>query len=206
MIKIATAECFTQGKIGRELHALAQNYKGNFGLDYIENSKDYGDFDYNELSVTCSLFIPTIEAVVKILNVENPPKPDKLIKGIKVYDEDGDKAVSKIMAQAVKDLSNCDIAIGTTAGVGHGGISIITDEYEITTTTNVYADLSENNSEMLFNRSEDGIKKALKIVLLLLNNEIEKIEGLENTEIKKIWECPHSLIFSFFKYIQFHLK
>ncbi|WP_406533501.1 FeGP cofactor biosynthesis protein HcgF family protein [Methanobrevibacter sp.] len=186
MIKIATAECFTQGKIGRELHALAQNYKGNFGLDYIENSKDYGDFDYNELSVTCSLFIPTIEAVVKILNVENPPKPDKLIKGIKVYDEDGDKAVSKIMAQAVKDLSNCDIAIGTTAGVGHGGISIITDEYEITTTTNVYADLSENNSEMLFNRSEDGIKKALKIVLLLLNNEIEKIEGLENTEIKKI--------------------
>lgn len=203
MIKIATAECFTQGKIGRELHALAQNYEGDFGLDYIENPKDYGDFNYNELSVTCSLFIPTIEAVVKILNVENPPKPDKLIKGIKVYDEEGDKAVSKIMAKAVKDLSDCDIAIGTTAGVGHGGISIITDEYEITTTTNVYADLSEKNSEMLFNRSEEGIKKALKIVLLLLNKEIEKIESLENTEIKKIWECPHSLIFSFLNIFNF---
>ncbi|MDO5814889.1 MAG: FeGP cofactor biosynthesis protein HcgF family protein, partial [Methanobrevibacter sp.] len=86
MIKIATAECFTQGKIGRELHALAQNYKGNFGNEYID---DYGDFDYDELSVTCSLFIPTIEAVEKILNVKNPPKPDKLIKGIKVYDEKG---------------------------------------------------------------------------------------------------------------------
>ena len=185
MIKIATAECFTHGKIGRELHALAQDYKGNFGLDYIENPKDYGNFDYSELSVTCSLFIPTIEAVVKILNVENPPKPNELIKGIKVYDEMGDKAMSKIMAQAVKDLTDCNIAIGTTAGIGHGGISIITDEYEITTNTGVYADLSENNSEDLFKRSEDGIKKALKIVLLILNNEINEIESLENIELIK---------------------
>ncbi|AMD16850.1 hypothetical protein TL18_01620 [Methanobrevibacter sp. YE315] len=185
MIKIATAECFTQGKIGRELHALAQNYEGNFGREYIENPKEYGDFDYNELSVTCSLFIPTIEAVVKILNVENPPKPDKLIKGIKVYDEKGDKLMSKIMAQAVKDLSDCDIAIGTTAGIGHGGISIITDEHEITTTTRVYANLCENNSETLFERSEDGIKKTLELILLILNNKIDKIESLENIEIIK---------------------
>ena len=37
MIKIATAECFTHGKIGRELHAIAQWYTCNFGRDYIEN-------------------------------------------------------------------------------------------------------------------------------------------------------------------------
>lgn len=185
MIKIATAECFTHGKIGRELHALAQNYEGDFGMDYIKNLQDYGDFDYNEISVTCSLFIPTIEAVAKILNVKNPPKPDKLIKGIKVYDEVGDKSVSKIMAQAVKDLSDCDIAIGTTAGVGRGGISIVTDEYEISTTTDVYADLCENDSENLFQRSENGIKKTLEIILLLLNNDLDKIESLENVEIIK---------------------
>ncbi len=186
MIKIATAECFTHGKIGRELHALAQGYEGNFGIEYVKNLKDYGDFDYNELSVTCSLFIPTIEAVVKILKVENPPKPDKLIKGIKVYDETGDKAVSKIMAGAVKDLSDCDIAIGTTAGIGRGGITIITDEYEITTTTDVYADLCENNSEELLQRSENGIKKTLEITLLLLNGKIDAIESLENVEIIKL--------------------
>lgn len=185
MIKIATAECFTHGKIGRELHALAQDYEGNFGRDYIENPKNYGDFDYNNLSVTCSLFIPTIEAVSKILNVKNPPKPDKLIKGIKVYDEQGDKKVSKIMAQAVKDLSDSDIAIGTTAGIGHGGICIITDEYEITTTTDVYADLCENNSEELFQRSENGIEKALEIILLLLNDRLGEIESMENIEIIK---------------------
>ncbi len=185
MIKIATAECFTHGKIGRELHALAQNYDGSFGREYIDNPKDYGDFDYDELSVTCSLFIPTIEAVEKILNVKNPPKPNELIKGIKVYDEEGDKKVSKIMAQAVKDLSNCNIAIGTTAGVGRGGITIISDDYEIITTTNVYANLCKNDSDLLYQRSESGIKKTLEIILLLLNGEISKIESLENIEIIK---------------------
>lgn len=186
MIKIATAECFTHGKIGRELHALAQNYEGSFGCESIENLNDYGDFDYSELSVTCSLFIPTIEAVVKILNVKNPPKPDKLIKGIKVYDEKGDRKVSRIMAQAVKDLSECDIAIGTTAGVGRGGICIITDKYEILTTSDVYADLCENNSEELFQRSENGIKKALEITLLILNDRFDELEDLENVEIKRL--------------------
>ena len=47
MIKIATAECFTQGKIGRELHAIAQNYEGDFGKDQIENLNEYGDFNYD---------------------------------------------------------------------------------------------------------------------------------------------------------------
>ncbi len=183
MIKIATAECFTQGKIGRELHALAQNYDGSFGCEYIENLEEYGNFDYNELSVTCSLFIPTIEAVHKILNIKHPPKPDTLIKGIKVYDEKGDKKVSKIMAEAVKKLSDCDIAIGTTAGVGRGGIAVITHEYEIITTTHVFADLTELNSKDLYNRSQAGIEKTLEIVLLLLNNNIDKIRNLENVEI-----------------------
>ena len=185
MIKIATAECFTHGKIGRELHALSLNYEGDFGCKYIKDLEKYGDFDYNELSIICSLFIPTIEAVKKILNVGNPPKPNTLIKGIKVYDENSDKEVSKIMAQAVMDMTDCDIAIGTTAGVGRGGISIITDEYEITTTTEVYADLNELNSDDLFKRSQSGIEKTLEIILLFLNNDFDKIKSLENVEIIK---------------------
>lgn len=185
MIKISTAECFTQGKIGRELHAIAQNYDGDFGCEYIENLNQYGDFDYSKLSVTCSLFIPTIEAVKKILKVENPPEPKTLIKGIKVYDEVGDKLVSKIMAQAVKDLSDSDIAIGTTAGIGRGGITIITNEYEITTTTDINTDLRNKNSEELFKRSQSGMKKTIELLLLLLNNDFEKINSFENIEIIK---------------------
>ena len=187
MIKIATAECFTHGKIGRELHALAQDYEGNFGCEYIKNKSDYGDFNYNELSVICSLFIPTIEAVKKILNIENPPKPTTLIKGIKVYEEEDDKKVSKLMAKAVKNLSGCDIAIGTTAGVGRGAITIITPKFEITTITKINADLRENNSEKLYQRSQNGIEKALLIILLYLNNDLEKIKLLENIEIKKVF-------------------
>ena len=183
MIKIATAECFTQGKIGRELHAIAQNYDGNFGREYVKNLEEYGDFNYNELSVTCSLFIPTIEAVEKILNVKNPPKPHKLIKGIKVYDEKGDIDVSKIMAHAVKELTGCDIAIGTTAGIGRGGICIITDKCEISTTTDTYADLCEKNSADLFQRSQNGITKTLEILLLLLNGRFDEIEKLENIKL-----------------------
>ena len=183
MIKIATAECFTHGKIGRELHALAQNYDGDFGSEYIKDPEKYGDFDYNNLSVTCSLFIPTIEAVEKILNVKNPPKPLKLIKGIKVYDEKGDENVSKIMANAVKELSGCDIAVGTTAGIGCGGICIISNDYEILTKTDIYADLRKPDSEILFKRSEDGINKTLEIILLLLNNEISKIKNMDNIKI-----------------------
>ena len=120
-----------------------------------------------------------------MLNVENPPKPKKLIKGIKVYDEDGDKVMSKIMAIAIKDLTECDIAIGTTAGIGRGYISIITDNYEITTTTNVYADLCKNDSEILFQRCESGVIKALEILLFILNDDIDQVKSFENVEIIK---------------------
>ena len=89
------------------------------------------------------------------------------------------------MAQAVKDLSDCDISIGTTAGMGRGGICIITDKYEIITTTDIPADLCENNSEELFQRSEDGIKKTLEIILLLLNGRFDEIESFKNIKIIK---------------------
>lgn len=180
MIKIATAECFTHGKIGREIHALGQNYKGNFGLDYIKNPEDYGDFD---LSLICALFIPTISAVKTILKVENPPEPEVLIKGIKVYDEQGDKQVAKIMAEAVKNQTKSDIAIGTTAGIGKGGIAIVSDDFEIIATSDVEADLRQNNSEQLYLRQENGIEKTLAILLLALNEEFDEIAKLDNVEI-----------------------
>ena len=185
MIKIATAECFTHGKIGRELHAIAQGYSGNFGRVYIEDPKKYGDFNYNKLSVTCSLFIPTIEAVKTILQVKSPPEPTTLIKDIKCYEENGDKKVSEIMAEAVKKITRCDIAIGTTAGIGRGGIAIVSDKYTIITTSDVNSDLRKNNSEELFQRQENGIKKTLEILLLLLNNNFEKISSMNNVEIIK---------------------
>lgn len=180
MIKIATAECFTHGKIGREIHAIGQKYRGNFGTDYIKNPEE---FENSNLSLICSLFIPTISAVKTILKVENPPEPKVLIKGIKVYDELGDKEVAKIMAEAVKNQTKSDIAIGTTAGIGRGGIAIIGDDFEIITTTDVEADLRENDSEQLYLRQEDGIRKTLAILSLVLNEKFDEIEKLDNVEV-----------------------
>lgn len=183
MIKIATAECFTHGKIGRELHALAQDYEGSFGRDYIEDPSQYGGFDYSQLSVTCSLFIPTIEAVQTVLQVPNPPEPQELIKGIKVYNEKQDLEVSGIMAEAVKNLTDCDIAIGTTAGIGRGGIAIVSDEYEILATSDVDTDLRDKNSETLFLRQESGINKALELLLLALNERFDDIEKIKTAKL-----------------------
>ena len=183
MNKIATAECFTHGKIGRELHAIAQGYTGNFGRNYIKNLEKYGNFDYSELSVICSLFIPTIEAVKTVLQVENPPEPTTLIKGIKCYEEKEDKEVSEIMAKAVKKITSCDIAIGTTAGIGRGGITIISNKHTIITTTDITSDLRKNNSEELFKRQENGIEKCIEIILFLLNNDFNSIKSMNNIEI-----------------------
>ena len=51
--------------------------------------------------------------------------------------------------------------------------------------SDVYADLCENNSDALFKRSQNGIEKTLTILLLLLNDKIDEIESMENVEIKK---------------------
>ena len=133
----------------------------------------------------CSLFIPTINAVKSILQVKNIPEPLELIKGIKVYNEEQDLEVAKIMASSVKSITCSDLAIGTTAGIGRGGIAIISDDFEILTTSNVYADLRKNDSECLFKRQQSGIKKALDILLLALNNNYSKINKMKNVYIKK---------------------
>ena len=100
MITIATAECFTHGILAREIHALAQDYEDNFASNYwnLVNKvqkdclKDAiledkcSIFDLRELSVTCGLFIPTLDAVKSILKIDDPVEPLKLIKGIKVYE------------------------------------------------------------------------------------------------------------------------
>ena len=118
MITIATAECFTHGILAREIHALAQDYEDDFGCKYSnlvsEVQKDClkdailedkcSIFDLRDLSVTCGLFIPTLDAVRSILQIDNPVEPLELIKGIKVYDDVGDIEMSILMAEAAKKI------------------------------------------------------------------------------------------------------
>ena len=197
MITIATAECFTHGILAREIHALAQDYEDDFASNYWglinKAQKDClkdailddkcSIFDLKELSVTCGLFIPTLDAVKSILKIEDPVEPLKLIKGIKVYDDIGDIEMSILMAEAAKKVSGTDIGIGTTAGIGYGGIAIVDDDVIISTSSDVSADLIKANSHNLYIRQKSGIEKTLKILIYYLNGNFERIKSLDNVKI-----------------------
>ena len=197
MITIATAECFTHGIIAREIHAIAQDYEDSFASNYwnVVNKaqkdcfKDaiLGDkcsiFDLNELSLSCGLFIPTLDAVKSVLKIENPVEPLELVKGIKVYDDAGDIEMSILMAEAVKKISGSYVGIGTTAGIGYGGIAIVDDDMVISTSSNVYADLIKANSHNLHRRQKSGIEKTLKILIYYLNGDFDRIKSLNNVNI-----------------------
>lgn len=208
MITIATAECFTHGFIAHELHVLAQGYKNKFGSnfedlinsiiqEYVENKYDingnnfleYGSenkkpsFNFNNLSVTSGMFIPTLSAVNNILKIKDPIEPMFLIKDIKVYNTKDDRKMAIKMAEAVRNLSCSDIGIGTTAGIGYGGIAIVDKDMIIVTSSDVYADLIECKSDDLYNRQINAIKKTLRIFIYYLNKDFEKINSLKNVEI-----------------------
>ena len=197
MITIATAECFTHGILAREIHALAQGYEDNFGSKYsylvnkVEKDclKDAiledkcSIFDLRDLSVTCGLFIPTLDAVKSILQIENPVKPLELIKGIKVYDDTGDIEMSILMAEAAKKIANTSIGIGTTAGIGYGGIAIVDDDMIISTSSDVSANLIDADCDNLYMRQKRGIEKTLKILIYYLNGNIDRIKSLDNVKI-----------------------
>lgn len=178
MIKVATAECFTHGLIAREIHALSQGYDGEFGCDYLTHDNKPILSSENEfkpsISVVCGIFVPTVSGLKNILKI-NAPTPSKIIRGVKVYDENYDKQVAALMAKAVKDISEADIGIGTTAGIGRGGIAISTEELTVVTTSGFYADLTSFCSPQLLKRQKKGVKKALDIFLAILNDNMGKI-------------------------------
>ena len=197
MITIATAECFTHGILAREIHALAQGYEDNFGSKYsylvnkVEKDclKDAiledkcSIFDLRNLSVTCGLFIPTLDAVKSILQIENPVEPLELIKGIKVYDDIGDIEMSILMAEAAKKIANTSIGIGTTAGIGYGGSAIVDDDMIISTSSDVSANLIDADCDNLYMRQKSGVEKTLKMLIYYLNGNFDRIKSLDNVKI-----------------------
>lgn len=197
MITIATAECFTHGILAREIHALAQGYEDNFGSKYsylvnkVEKDclKDAiledkcSIFDLRNLSVTCGLFIPTLDAVKSILQIENPVEPLELIKGIKVYDDIGDIEMSILMAEAAKKIANTSIGVGTTAGIGYGGIAIVDDDMIISTSSDVSANLIDADCDNLYMRQKSGVEKTLKMLIYYLNGNFDRIKSLDNVKI-----------------------
>ena len=162
LIKIATAECFTHGNIAKEIHSYSMGYPTTYEWN-LDKSKV-------ELSVVAGLFIPTITGVKTILQFE-PLTPKETINDIKVYNQEDDLFMAEKMAEAVKKLTGADIGIGTTAGIGEGGIAINGDETVIIGTSDVYADLTNIDNDLIFKRESFGIDNALNMLEIVIHKD-----------------------------------
>lgn len=176
ILKIATAECFTHGKVAQEIHAFSQGYPQNYKWNI--NSSDF------QLSLVAGMFIPTISGVINMLKFE-PIPPLETINDIKVYNQEGDLKMAKLMAKSIKEITSSDIGVGSTAGVGKGGIAVCNDEFILSISSDVEVDLRNNNADLIFKRQKSGIEIALKLLELLITDDFKdheaiKIEKYEN--------------------------
>ncbi|MBV1768345.1 MAG: UPF0254 family protein, partial [Methanobacterium sp.] len=130
-IKISCAECFTHGKIAREIHSFAIGYPLNYKWD-IKPSEV-------KTSFIGGVFAPTINSVESLLKIK-PLKPLLTLEGIKVYEEKEDLIMASMMAQSVREITDADIGIGTSAGIGKGGIVVCNDKIILSCTSEVPAD------------------------------------------------------------------
>jgi len=151
-IRVATAECFTHGKVAEEVHAFSRGYPGNY--TWRLSPEKYG------LSLVAGLFIPTLSGVRTILRIDPLPVITS-IDDIKVYDQDGDLAMALIMAEAVKSITGSEIGIGTSAGIGKGGVAIVCDAVKIINKTEISADLRSSLPSEILARQKSGIDIAL---------------------------------------------
>ena len=113
LLKISTAECFTHGKVGQEIHAFARGYPLTYPWEI--SHKEF------KLSLVCGLFIPTLSGVEKVLGFE-PIPPLYAPDDIKIYDQKRDQTMAIQMATSVRRLTRSHVGIGTSAGIGTGGV------------------------------------------------------------------------------------
>lgn len=173
MIRIATAECFTHGHVGREIHAFSRGYPRGYPWRL--------DPAVHHLSLVAGLFIPTLSGVHHILGI-TPLPPFEIIDDIKVYDQESDEVMALKMAEAVREITRADIGIGTTAGIGKGGIAVVTRDIKLLTNAGIDVDLRSSDIDLILKRQESGIQKTLRTLECLLSHRIPP--GNENEFVR----------------------
>ncbi|WP_256664191.1 FeGP cofactor biosynthesis protein HcgF family protein [Methanospirillum purgamenti] len=162
LIRIATAECFTHGKIATEIHAFSRGYPLSFNWRLV-NSR-------YQLSLIAGLFIPTLSGVNTVLGCA-PLNPVANLHDIKVYDQDQDLIMAEIMAKSVKRITGADIGIGTTAGIGKGGIAISYHDKCVKFSSECDANLLFDSYPVIQKRQQSGIIKTLEMLEKILEQE-----------------------------------
>ncbi|MCK9152527.1 UPF0254 family protein [Methanobacterium alcaliphilum] len=162
LITISTAECFTHGKIAQEIHSFSQGYPSKYPWKI--------DPALHKLSIIGSVFAPTVSGVETLLKIK-PHPPFTTINDIKVYDQEGDIKMALMMAEAVREITGSSIAIGTTAGIGKGGIAICNDKINFSCSSNIAADLRTSPASVIMQRQKSGVKKALYLLENLITGK-----------------------------------
>lgn len=175
ILKISTAECFTHGKVAQEIHAFSQSYPQNHHWNI--------DPQVFELSLVTGMFIPTINGIKNVLKFD-PLPPLETINDIKVYNQKDDLKMAVLMAQSIKEITSSDIGIGTTAGIGKGGIAVCNNELILLSNSEVNTDLRNNDSDLIFKRQKSGINKALYMLECLIADNLENIDSCEIVKIE----------------------
>ncbi|MDO9045838.1 MAG: UPF0254 family protein [Methanobacteriaceae archaeon] len=176
IIKIATAECFTHGKVAQEIHSFSQGYPQNYTWNL--NSSDFN------LSLVAGMFIPTINGVENVLRF-NPSAPLETINDIKIYDQEGDLEMAVLMAKSVQKICKSDIGVGTTAGVGKGGLAVCDNKHILLSTSDVHTDLRKCESSLIFERQKSGIEKVLFMLECLITGQFDAINSKKIIKIDK---------------------
>ncbi|MBA2850664.1 uncharacterized protein (UPF0254 family) [Methanococcus maripaludis] len=161
MISVATAECFTHGKIGTKIHKIACGYKE------FEKDSNY-DMIHGNVYVMASMFLPSKKGIESLLDVKLP-EPDYVFKYSKAYNQENDILVAKLVAKALKNKLNCNIAISSTAGIGNGAVCIVTDYNDYVFSSDIYGDLLKGQN--IIKRQESGIEKAYNTFIDILKKE-----------------------------------
>ncbi|WP_457615097.1 FeGP cofactor biosynthesis protein HcgF family protein [Methanopyrus sp.] len=168
MLTVATAECFTHGFVGREIHASASGYTGELGSDILGTELE------GKVSVVAACFIPTVSGLKSILNI-NPPEPDEVSKsGAKAYREKTDRKVAVMMARSVRERTEADVGIGTTAGIGRGAICLDDGEVTLLGRTDVHANLLKPDKRIR-KRQIQGVKRSLMMFRAYFRGELDEL-------------------------------
>lgn len=155
MPTIATAECFTHGKVAGELHAFVRGYPHEY-LFSIDKKKV-------DISVVAGMFIPTLTGIRTLLHFE-PLEPRLVIDTVKVYEQDQDCIMACRMAEAVMRVTGADIGIGTTAGIGKGAVAIASRDKIYSKVTRIDADFRTADARKLMQREKSGVFTALRLL------------------------------------------
>ncbi|WP_148688320.1 MULTISPECIES: FeGP cofactor biosynthesis protein HcgF family protein [unclassified Methanopyrus] len=168
MIRVATAECFTHGFVGREIHASASGYTGELGSEILGTELE------GKVSVVAVCFIPTVSGLRSLLGID-PPEPDEVSKsGAKAYREETDRKVAVMMARAVRERTGADVGIGTTAGIGRGAICLDDGEITLLGRTDVHANLLKPDKRIR-KRQLQGIKRSLIVFRAYFRDELDEL-------------------------------